>query len=253
MLGNKPGFAPRCERLEGRECPAAQVFQFGSFLLVVGDAAANTVAITDLGGGRLTVAADGKTSVRTDVRSVLVVTGAGDDSVTYNVFAGTAANLTGVRLVSVVAGAGNDSVSLDGSALNKSLTFGVNGGSGDDDISVSLQGVALGNSVNLFLSGASGNDSVDVSADGEIDGLLNVRVNGGVGVDTLSADIDASAGSTGQVVGILAGSFGNDTLNMSVTGAGLGGLTSLTAIVNGGVGTDTAVTTANVTEISIEA
>jgi hypothetical protein len=238
----------RCEHLEGRDCPAAQIFQFGGFLVVTGDAASNTIVVNDLGNGRLAIVADGKSSLRTNVQTVVIATGGGDDTVSYNLFgAASAANV-----LAVTTGAGNDSISVNGTALSDSLTVGVNAGIGDDDISVNLSGVPVGAAVNLFLTGGSGNDSFDLSAAGEVDGTLNIRANGGGGVDTLSGDIDVGAGSTGTVAAILSGSFGDDFLDLSVTGAGLGGI-GLTAEIRGGLGTDTGVATSNVTQVSIEA
>lgn len=238
----------RCESLESRDCPAAQIFQFGGYLLVTGDAAANNIVINDLGNGRLAVVADNKFQVRTGVQTVIVATGGGDDSVSYNLFgAASAANF-----VSIATGSGNDSIGLNGTSLNDSLTVGVNAGIGDDDISVNLGGVPLGSTVNLYLTGSAGADSFDLNASGEVDGTLNVRANGGGGADTLSGDIDVAAGSTGTVTAILAGSFGDDFLDLSVTGAGLGGI-GLTAEIRGGLGFDTGVSTTNVVEVGIEA
>jgi len=238
----------RCEALEARDCPASQIFQFGGLLVVAGDAAANNIVINDLGNGRLSVIADNKSQLATGVQTVIVATGGGDDTVGYNLL-GTA---SAANLVSIVTGAGNDSISLSGATLNDSLTVGVNAGSGDDDISATLGGVPLGSTVNLFLSGGAGADSFDLNASGEIDGTLNMRANGGGGVDTLSGDINVGAGSTGNVTTVLAGSFGDDFLDLSVVGAGLGGV-SLTAEIRGGLGFDTAVSTPNVTETSVEA
>src|SRR5207244_2273153 len=80
------------------------------------------------------------------------------------------------RQVFTDAGTGNDNIDVNASALNNSLTVGVNAGTGDDEIDVRLGGVALNNSVNLFLSGGTGNDSVQVNASGTVNGLLNVNV-----------------------------------------------------------------------------
>jgi hypothetical protein len=238
----------RCEYLEGRDCPSAQIFQFGGFLVVTGDANSNTIVVNDLGNGRLAIVADGKSSLRTNVQTVVVATGGGDDTVSYNLF-GTA---SAANVLAITTGAGNDSISLNGSTLSDSLTAGINAGIGDDDISVNLAGVPLGAAVNIFLTGGAGNDSFNVNASGEVDGTLNVRANGGGGSDTLSGDIEVAAGSTGTVAAILAGSFGDDFLDLSVTGAGLGGI-GLTAEIRGGLGTDTGVATSNVTQVSIEA
>jgi hypothetical protein len=237
-----------CERLEYRDCPAAQILQFGGFLVVAGDAAANNVIVNDLGNGRLAVVADNRFQVSTNVHTVIIATGGGDDSVSYNLFGSASA----ANLVSIATGAGNDSVSLNGTSLSDSLTVGVNAGIGDDDISANLAGVPLGATVNLFLSGSAGADSFDLNAAGEVDGALNVLANGGGGVDTLSGDIDVAAGSTGSVRTILAGSFGDDFLDLSVTGAGLVGI-ALTAEIRGGLGFDTGVATANVVKVGIEA
>lgn len=238
----------RCEALEQRDCPAAQIFQFGGFLLVTGDAASNNIVINDLGNGRLAVVADNKFQVKTGVQTVVVATGGDDDSVTYNLFGSASA----ASRVVITTGAGNDSLTIGGTSLSDSLTVGVNTGSGDDDVSVNLAGVPAGEVVNLFLSGSAGNDSFNVSASGEVDGTLNIRANGGGGVDTLSGDIDVAAGSTGTVTAILAGSFGDDFLDLSVTGAGLSGI-ALNAEIRGGLGIDTGNATSNVTQTSIEA
>ncbi len=238
----------RCESLESRDCPAAQIFQFGGYLLVTGDAASNNIVINDLGNGRIAVVADNRFQVKTNVQTVVIATGGDDDSVTYNLFGSSSA----ANLVAITTGAGNDSVTIGGTLLSDSLTIGANTGSGDDDVSVNLAGVPVGAAVNLFLSGSAGNDSFNLNASGEIDGTLNIRANGGGGVDTLSGDIDVAAGSTGNVAAILAGSFGDDFLDLSVTGAGLSGI-ALTAEIRGGLGIDTGNATSNVTQASIEA
>jgi hypothetical protein len=246
--GQSPPPSLRCETLEQRDCPAAQIFQFGTFLLVTGDFASNNVVVNDLGNGRIAVAADNRFQVSTNVQTVIVATGGGDDSVTYNLFGSASA----ASRVVITTGAGNDSVGISGTSLSDSLTVGVNTGLGDDDVSVNIAGVPLGAVVNLFLSGSAGNDSFDLNASGEVDGTLNLLANGGGGADTMSGDIDVAAGSTGTVRAILAGSFGDDLLDLSVTGAGLAGI-ALTAEIRGGLGIDTGTSTANVTQVSIEA
>ena len=199
MFGRMNRTALRCESLEGRDCPAAQAFQFGTFLVVVGDANANNVVINDMGNGQLGVVTDGKFTVKTNVKTVIVATGAGDDTVAYNL----AGSASAANLVSITTGSGNDDISLNGAAMQDSLTFAVNSGIGDDQISVNLGGVPLGQTVNLFLSGGAGNDAFDISASGEIDGTLNVWTNGGGGADTMSGDITAAAGSTGAITAVL--------------------------------------------------
>jgi hypothetical protein len=173
----------RCESLEDRDCPATAVVQFGAFLVVAGDANANNVLINDLGNGKLAIVADGKFSLKPNVRTVVIATGSGDDTVNYKLFGSASA----ANLVAISTGVGNDNITVNASSLSDSVTLGVNGGSGDDEIGVTLGGVPLGQTVNLFLSGGSGADTFDVNASGEVDGLLNVRVNGGGGLDTSAA------------------------------------------------------------------
>jgi hypothetical protein len=156
------------------------------------------------------------------------------------------------NLLAVTSGAGNDSISLNGTALNDSLTVGVNAGIGDDEVGINLGAVPLGAAVNLFLIGGAGADAFDLNASGEVDGTLNIRANGGGGTDTLSGDIDVAAGSTGTVTAILAGSFGDDFLELSVAGVGLGGI-GLNGEIRGGLDFDMGVSTSNVTQTSIEA
>jgi hypothetical protein len=72
------------------------------------------------------------------------------------------------NLLAVTSGAGNDSISLNGTALNDSLTVGVNAGIGDDEVGINLGAVPLGAAVNLFLIGGAGADAFDLNASGEV-------------------------------------------------------------------------------------
>src|SRR6476469_9105969 len=87
----------RCEGLEGRECPAVQVFNSGGVLAVIGDAADNTITVTDLGNGEdisLQVDVEGQTvtiPTSTTAISQVVVQGlGGNDTITYTASATSA-------------------------------------------------------------------------------------------------------------------------------------------------------------------
>jgi hypothetical protein len=210
-----------CEHLEGRDCPA--IIVLGSYMAVVGTSAADAVAITDDGAGTVTATLNGTTRTATGIQTVAVLTFGGNDSISYTL---TGAQ-SGRRAVAVDAGAGDDTVSLTGGAVGGLFAFAATGGAGTDTLSATVAG--------------------------EIDGYLAVALDGGFGNDTVSGNINVAAGSTGTVAAVVNGGFGNDNLTLTVTGDGLATLEALVAVMNGGPGTDTGVSTPNVRRVSVEA
>jgi hypothetical protein len=210
-----------CEHLEGRDCPA--IIVIGSYMAVIGTAAADAVAITDDGAGTVTATLNGTTRTAAGIQTVAVLTFGGADSISYTLEGAQ----SGRRAVVVDAGAGNDTVSLEGGAVGGLFAFAATGGAGSDTLSANVAG--------------------------EIDGYLAVALDGGFGNDEVSGTIDVAAGSTGTVVAVVNGGFGDDDLTLNVTGDGLTGLEALVAVMSGGPGTDTGVSTPNVRRISIEA
>jgi len=203
------------------------------------------------------------------VRSLRVLTRAGNDTVT---FAGLGGGSSFKREVSIDAGAGNDIVTLDASLLQRfDSTLSVIGGDGDDNLSaaaivgagrfaVALDGGAgndtlTGGAKNDTLSGGSGTneinggDGFDTFVErGNVDFTLTATVLTGVGTTTFSsietASITGGAGAntldarSAAFSVALTGGGGDDTLLGSAFNdvlAGLGGAD----ILNGGAGNDT--------------
>src|SRR5262249_25541642 len=106
-----------CEPLEGRDCPA--VITFGGTLLVLGTAGADTVDITDDGAGNLSVTLNGTTQTAKGIKAVAVLTGGGDDTVTYTL----TGDQTGVRAIGVDTGTGNDTVTLNAGNIGGYFAF----------------------------------------------------------------------------------------------------------------------------------
>jgi hypothetical protein len=235
-----------CEPLEGRDCPA--VITFGGSLLVLGTAGADKVDITDDGTGNLTVTVNGTTQTATNIKAVTVLTFGGNDTITYTL----SGDETGVRVVAVDAGAGDDTVTLNAGNINGHFAFVANGGAGADTLSATIGGVAVNAAALVALAGGPGADTITANASGKYDGYFALALSGGSENDTITGTVNVAAGSTGQVVALQAGGFGDDNLTLNVTGDGLTGLKSLVAIQDGGPGTDTGVATDNVTKISIE-
>jgi hypothetical protein len=247
MKGSSTRAVLGCHQLEGRDCPAILVF--GGVLAVFGTSGTDTVMITDDGAGNVTATLNGEERTATGIRAVTVLTFGGDDSVTYTL----EGDQTGTRGVVIDAGGGNDSVALNAGAVTGQFGFAATGGSGTDELTATVGGVAEDAAAALALDGGIGNDTISATAAGEFDGYFAVGLSGGFGNDTITGEVDVAAGSTGTVVALENGGFGDDDLTLNITGDGLDELDNLIAVQNGGPGTDTGTATDNVTQISIEA
>lgn len=238
-----------CESLEGRDCPAGQIFSFAGFVTVVGDGTNNAVAVTDNGAGNVDVTVDGTKRSLTNVRGVSVLTFGGDDTVTYTV---TGAQ-TGNRSVAVAAGDGNDTVRLTAGAVGGRFGFAVVGGDGNDTLAATVGAVAAGGSLTVGLDGGRGTDGITATATGKLDGVLTLGLGGGADNDTVTGTVTADTGSAGRVTAAVAGGAGADKLTLNVAGGGAGTLAKVYAVLDGGrdSDTDTAVNTPNVQVFNI--
>jgi hypothetical protein len=157
-------------------------------------------------------------------------------------------------------GRGDDTFTgtLAGNLLNdSSARFRVAGAGGDDTLSLTAAGVNLDPAARLAidLSGGGGGDNITVNTSGTLNGALRVRAAGGSGKDTVAADLTSAAGSTGSLGAFVLGGRGDDTLTLNVAGpvgGGTGG-GSFQALLDGGAGVDTCVSTPNVTVRNCEA
>lgn len=195
---NKSPSSLRLEDLEAREVPAAQVAVVGHTLIVTGDDKADTVAIQDNGQGTLTVDAGGKQTVARDIHHVAILTGGGDDKVTYTL---TGA-LKSARHVVALLGTGADTGTFDfkaGVADGGRLSLNLNGGIGADKLKVDVGGVAKGGSAEFVVRGGPGKDGVYFHSAGDVGGRLVGTVHGDGGDDALDVMTKAKAVGSGKV------------------------------------------------------
>lgn len=249
---NRP-FVPRLEMLEERDCPSVSAGIFYNTLYLIGDSAANKVAITDDGQGKVSATIDGVQASGSDIRGIVVLAGAGNDSVTYTL----SGLLKTSRGLLIDLGGGDDSATLDASlgVASGSLLGTVRGGSGNDTIKADLGPIAANAHVLLTLDGGLGNDTIAATFKGQLNGSLGLAILGGWGQDTLSADITIEAESTGQLATLVSGGPDNDALTLNVNDgtaqAGKTGLSYFFAALDGGLGTDTAIHTDNVSVYNV--
>src|SRR5262249_52444785 len=150
----------------------------------------------------------------------------GNDTVTYNVTGNMGRSIE----FNADLASGRDSFTLNQNGFD--ILAGVNeimkvdAGGGSDTLRVNAAGVA-GNRVNIastaslqlnMIAGSDfdlfdAGDTISVDYQGELDGKLRLKEDGGLGGDNLRALLTLDAGSTGQVTGfnganaILAGGF----------------------------------------------
>jgi len=218
-----PSFVPRLEGLEDRYVPSCTLSVSGSTLTITGDGAANTVRIDDNGNAvsTLSVSCDGVQAIVTGITTIRVNTNGGSDDVTYHLTNGLQTNVA--RTVDVDLGGDDDvfEADLEGTLRTGSnLTVSADGRTGAEYMRVSAGrppsgglgfvfpgtqvNIQSGASLNLDLQGGDSTDNIGVSYRGELDGTLNLLADGNAGLDTVSANVEMLAGSTGNV-----GSSGN--------------------------------------------
>ena len=248
--------------LEGREVPACIVALGGPDTLVItGDAAGDAVVINDNGAGTVWGTATGAGAFSFNgIKTIQVNTEDGDDRVVYNLVRDMLPNQQ--RLVTVGLGnMGNDSFTAnlfnpatgEGSDLMaaSSLIIGVQGGAGDDDLTINAHhdvDVAAGARLKMVLMGQAGNDLIRGYYRGENDGSVSIRdFDGGAGNDIVRGLLQEDVGSTGVNAGTVHGGDGDDQLALMLITQN----PPLLGLLDGGLGNDTGVSTANVTEINV--
>jgi len=259
---NRPGRL-RLESLESRLCLSVSVsslaVQGGRELRIVGNAAADTINITDQGNGHIDVTnATGALLGSADNVKLIQVDGKGGKDVVNYTLANT---LTKTEKVILDLGDGADQANID---LTKgvngaNLRLEVDGGDGADTIAVSLGSLSAakahvtlvggagadnitvnGTDANvdatsllaLSLQGGAGADTLTSNLNGQVLGKLNFNALGNKGIDTLLANISADSGSTGTVRAVERGNKGVDnvTLNVNDNSGGLDGVSTLAAL-----------------------
>jgi len=227
-----------CEGLEGRECPAVQVLNVAGTLTVIGDQAANNIAVVD-NGTDVSVTVDGNAvanSPFSGVTSVVIRGAAGNDTISYTTSAASA-----IGSVTLQGGQGNDNITLSAESLDRVQTsaattqFTILAGQGADTIDASFGSVASGDTVSLLVSGGTGVDNETIGAVAQMAGTLTIQANGDNGNDTISVSGNFSHGSTGSANLSASGGQGADNVSFTVAGEIDG---SLTIQQNGNQGSD---------------
>jgi len=219
---SRPGrFVPRLEVLEDRWCPSVTLQTNGPELRIDGNAAADTVSISDNGAGRVSVTANGRTTAFTGITQIRMQTGGGNDAVDYQ--------LTG--------------------PITAEHQVRIDLGGGADTATIHASGVQIGAKTEIGVSGGSGNDTITADLAAQVTGQLKLTLQGGDGNDTIRANLALAARSTGQVEAVVNGNDGDDQLTLNVTGtAG-----SLKAQLKGDAGFDRFAATSNVQIEGVEA
>lgn len=246
----KPTTRFRLETLEGRDCPAVQVFNTAGVLSIVGDQFDNDIEIVD-NGTDVSVLVDGvavTNSPFSGVTRVVARGAAGDDAITF-----TASGSSVIAAVKLQGGSGSDTLTLDAATLdrvsgNASTKLTVIGGQGADTIDTSIGDISAGDTILLTVTGASGADNLNLGVSGRVDGTLTVNANSDQGNDSISASLILAPGSGGITTFFARGGQGDDNLTLAVLGGvngslvfqGAGGQGNDTVSVSGTVQTDSA-------------
>jgi hypothetical protein len=218
----------------------------------------HTVTIRNDGDGNLTITADGQTRTFPHITSLLVVGGAGKDTVTYNQgSAGHEADTTRSFGLGVALKEGNDHFTANvfgdvgfrqnGVIQPRDLSFIVDGDFGADRIDFNLEDadVTSGSILEVIAGGSFGNDNMTLELDGEVDGKFLLRMFGDNDNDTIAVNVLLDADSGGLLEGgrsdiqngaaVVQGDLGDDTLKFAVRHQA-GSHAGVNAVVDGGFG-----------------
>lgn len=215
-LGNR--FTPSLEALSDRVVPSCTWSTEGGVLTIEGDQKANEIVITD-DGTDLIITCDGdNVDVAEDVTSIVIKTGSGNDTVTYDV----TSDGTAVVDYSLEVKLGNGWDTFDGSvtgdlATGSALDLDVKGCNGKDSLNFDVDGgVAADSTLTVFLGGGNGKDVVTGDYTGLLIGDLTWDVNGGNGKDEVGGEFTFDAGSTGTADVEVLGQRAPDALTLLV-------------------------------------
>jgi hypothetical protein len=239
---------------------------------------AGTVGVADTASWKLNGEAGDDTAV-VNVMSAVIAgkwefaasLGAGDDSGAVMV---QDSELIGSMEVDLDTGGGHDStaVTIQDSEILGSLKMNTDSGTGNDVANLETTNVLVSGEMSMSQKLASGDDVLGWSNhDVAVNGSLLVDVQGGLGIDVMSVDlqplvnlgglyrlrlagqdgsdriearIDANAESRGRIVAEVLGAAGRDILGLALVG--LGGPDTFEGLVDGGIGFDKAKVTRNV-------
>lgn len=250
------------QALEGREVPACIVALAGTETLnITGNNANDTIVVNDNGAGTIWGTATGVAGVftYTGIKNINISTNGGLDRVTYNLTRDLQPDQQ--RVIDVNLGRGDDTFTANlfnsvangvGSDLlkNSMLAINVAAGSGNDRLTLNAQhdvDIQSGASLKTSFDGNEGADLILGYYRGENDGSVAFDFDGGIGSDTVRGNLREDAGSVGASAGTVLGGDGNDKLALWMFTM----TPPTTAIIDGGLGVDSAINTANVTVVNV--
>lgn len=256
----RPAVRPRVENLEDRSLPACSVVPSGAVLTITGDNGPNNVRIVDnatAGPGNVTVICDGiATPLNTfTISQIIVNTGGGNDTVEFGLNAKLPAGLN--RLLAVDLGDGHDNLiaSFAGGFSNVAgMTLTAQGGRGRDFFLVNaLNNVELdpGSALRLDMNSGDDRDIVLVGYNGRMRGALSLITAGGNDRDRMFTNVALLAGSAGSLVAQQYGLGADDRMGLIVDAAA-GSTTGVSGLVDGGTGFNTSTQTAFIPAVSIQ-
>jgi hypothetical protein len=241
------------EILESRDCPSTITTSLHT-LLVVGDAGDNTVQITDKGNGVVTASVDGGLAVtQSAINHIVVQARTGNDTVNYSL----TGPLITPQVLDIGLGVGDTAVNknvvnLDfgGKAIDAYFAAIVAGTPGQDTVKTANFTGDIRNTALIAFFGGAATDTANVAYQGRLTGALGVYLQGQGGNDNVSATVALNSVSTGALEAVVWGGGGDDTLTLQVQDSVPSRLGYYFALLDGGIGNDTCVTTTNVQVIN---
>src|SRR5262245_16562574 len=257
-------FRPEVQALEDRQVLSVTSTFGGGVLTLTGNGAADTISIAHDGNGLVTGSATGIASInQSGVDKLVIDTKGGRDTVFFTQ-TGNLFTRGFTRTFDLDVRLGDDpdlfSATLQGDISSfMTMNITVHGDQNSDRMTVAAdQGVNIGRGAKLRVNMDGGgvfftNDKMSFFYRGQLNGTLDVNMDGGRGDDILTAFIGLDTGSTGQVGegsgSRLAGGSGDDRLTFEVSDSSGA---SINAAMDGGSAKNVGTHTTNVRAFNLK-
>lgn len=235
-------FVPRVEALEDRLVPALTIRQVGGLLRITGEDKLNDfIQINDAGTtapGSVVVVANAQSYFSTSpITRIVVRTGGGNDTVTYQMVRQLAAG--NVRNIRVDTGNGHDTVTMNLAGLfasTSSMRIAAHLGAGADTFNLNAPSIIV--QLNAFLSvdsfSGGGNDQTNLNLATRVDGAIFIRLRGEDDHDRFEANGGTAPGSTGFLGVRLDGGEGLDVMAPNLQKGSVFDTVRLNLVADGG-------------------
>jgi hypothetical protein len=189
------------EPLERRYCLTTAIFEFGSSLIIAGDAGDDLIEIVDNGGGTLNV----NGVAHSEIDRVLINTRGGADRVSYKTEGEVSISYLLLNL-----GSGDDVADLDYGAVGGKLRSDIFGDLGADEISTSFAAVLSEGDALSSMHGGLGDDIIRCDQNNVAGRAASVN-DGGVGDDQIFCS-KSNVFAGGEAVCESIGGIGDDII-----------------------------------------